>query len=330
MKSEHPPAEAAAGSAPYTVHRSRQQMLGDVRDGLKASPKQLSPKYFYDERGSELFEQITQLPEYYLTRAERSLLEQKIPELIAAVRPCSLVELGAGSATKTRIILDAMRASGCSEYYVPIDVSREFLEATAAQLKVDYPDVRITPVVSDITEPFALPPGASPTLVVFLGSTIGNFPRDQAVRLLSHIARTMAPADRFLLGADLVKDEAVITSAYNDATGVTAAFNLNMLERLNRELKADFPIGDFEHRAFYNKEHRRIEMHLVAKRSLEVTIPEIGTIDFKKGETIRTELSYKYDRATLKDILGASGLIMEKWIPADDGSFALTLARVES
>jgi L-histidine Nalpha-methyltransferase len=326
--------DRAAGLAgetpPYTVHRSRQQMLGDVRDGLTASPKQLSPKYFYDERGSELFEEITQLPEYYLTRSERSLLELRIPEIVAAVRPCSLVELGAGSATKTRIILDAMRASGCSECYVPIDVSRDFLEATAMRLKVDYPDVRITPVVSDITEPFELPPGASPTLVAFLGSTIGNFSRNQAVRLLSHVADAMAPSDRFLLGADLVKDEAIINHAYNDSRGITAAFNLNMLERLNRELNANFPIEDFEHRAFYNREQRRIEMHLVARRALEVTIPEIGKIGLAKGETIRTELSYKYDRATLEDILGAAGLSMEKWMPADDGSFALALARAES
>jgi L-histidine N-alpha-methyltransferase len=330
MKNDRHAVEADAGTPPYTVHRSRQQMMDDVREGLSSSPKQLSPKYFYDERGSELFEEITQLPEYYLTRAERSLLELKIPEIIAAVHPCSLVELGAGSATKTRIILDAMRESGCSECYVPIDVSREFLEATASQLKVDYPDVRITPVVSDITEPFELPPGASPTLVVFLGSTIGNFPRDQAVRLLSHISAAMAPSDRFLLGADLVKEEAVINSAYNDSRGVTAAFNLNMLERLNRELNADFPIADFEHRAFYNSEQRRIEMHLVARRALDVTVPGIGKISFAKGETIRTELSYKYDRATLEDILGAAGLSMERWMPADDGSFALALARVES
>ncbi|HMI43181.1 MAG TPA: L-histidine N(alpha)-methyltransferase, partial [Gemmatimonadaceae bacterium] len=149
-----------------------------MREGLTKTPKQLSPKYFYDERGSELFEEITQLPEYYLTRAERSLLDQKIAEIVAAVRPCSLVELGAGSANKTRLIIDEMRSSGCAECYVPIDVSKDFLEATAAQLQTDYPDIQITPVVSDITEPFTLPALAGPTLVAFLGSTIGNFPRE--------------------------------------------------------------------------------------------------------------------------------------------------------
>ena len=304
-------------------------MVRDVRLGLTKSPKELSPKYFYDERGSELFEEITQLPEYYLTRAERSLLEQRIPEIIAAVHPCSLVELGAGSATKTRLILDEMRSSGCAECYVPIDVSKEFLEATSLQLAVDYPDIRITPVVSDITEPFTLPPLASPTLMAFLGSTIGNFPREPAIRLLSHVAGAMGPSDRFLLGADLRKDPEIINRAYNDSKGVTAAFNLNVLERLNRELGANFPVSDYDHRAFYSSEHHRIEMHLIARNDHKVVIPEIGEIQFRQGESIRTELSYKYDRATLEDILKAAGLVMEKWMPADDGSFALALARAE-
>jgi L-histidine N-alpha-methyltransferase len=329
VKNDNRSPDVVGGTPPYTVRRSRQQMVRDVRQGLTRSPKQLSPKYFYDERGSELFEEITQLPEYYLTRAERMLLERRISEIIAAVRPCSLVELGAGSATKTRIILDEMRSSGCAECYVPVDVSKEFLEATAVQLQSDYSDVQIMPVVSDITEPFALPPVASPTLVAFLGSTIGNFPREQAIRLLSHIAGEMGQTDRFLLGADLIKDPAIINRAYNDSKGVTAAFNLNVLERLNRELNADFPLSDYEHRAFYSSEHHRVEMHLTARRAHKVMIPEIGEIRFEKGESIRTELSYKYDRPMLDDILSASGLSIEKWMPADDGSFALALARVE-
>ena len=314
----------------YTVRRSREQMLRDVADGLSKSPKQLSPKYFYDERGSELFEEITQLPEYYLTRAERQLLEQRITAIIRSVRPCSLVELGAGSATKTRIILDAMRTNGCAECYVPVDVSRDFLEATAVQLRSDYPDVEILPVVSDITEPFLLPPVASPTLVAFLGSTIGNFSRDQAVRMLTHIAREMSPGDKFLLGADLIKDPAVIDRAYNDSRGVTAAFNLNILERLNRELGADFPISEYQHRAFYSSDLHRVEMHLIAGRGHEVTIPEVGVFSLQKGESIRTELSYKYDRAMLEDILTSSGLALETWMPADDGAFVLALARAEA
>jgi L-histidine N-alpha-methyltransferase len=329
MKDDDRLSDIVGGTPPYTVRRSRQQMVRDVRQGLTGSPKQLSPKYFYDERGSELFEEITQLPEYYLTRAERQLLKQRIAEIIRQVRPCSLVELGAGSATKTRIILDEMRANGCAQCYVPVDVSKDFLEATAVQLRADYPDVEIKPVVSDITEPFELPPLASPTLVAFLGSTIGNFPREQAIRLLSHIAGAMAPADRFLLGADLIKDGEVINRAYNDSRGVTAAFNLNVLERLNRELDADFPIDSYAHRAFYSSEHHRVEMHLIATRAHKVMIPEIGEISFQKDETIRTELSYKYDRPILEDILTAAGLRLEDWLPADDGSFALALARAE-
>ena len=328
MKDDRP-SDIVGGTPPYTVRRSRQQMVREVREGLTKSAKQLSSKYFYDERGSELFEEITQLPEYYLTRAERSLLEQRISEIIAAVRPCSLVELGAGSATKTRLILEKMRSSGCAECYVPIDVSKDFLEATAVQLEADYPSIRITPVVSDITDPFTLPPLASPTLVAFLGSTIGNFPREAAIRLLSHIARAMGPTDRFLLGADLRKDPEIINRAYNDSKGVTAAFNLNVLERLNRELGADFPVADYDHRAFYSSEHHRVEMHLIARNAHKVVIPEIGEIQLRKGESIRTELSYKYDRATLEDILKAAGLVMESWMPADDGSFALALARAE-
>jgi len=314
---------------PYTVRRSRVQMLSDVRLGLTRSPKQLSPKYFYDERGSELFEEITQLPEYYLTRAERLLLEQKISKIVASVHPCSLVELGAGSATKTRIILDEMRRNGCAESYVPVDVSKDFLEATAIQLRADYPDVKIVPVASDITEPFEIPEVAGPTLIAFLGSTIGNFPREQAVRLLAHIAHEMTSADRFLLGADMIKDPAIINHAYNDSRGVTAAFNLNILERLNRELGADFPIADYRHRAFYNKEQHRVEMHLIAERAHKVNIPQVGEISLEKGESIRTELSYKYDRTILEDILCASGLKIEKWMPAADDSFALALARAE-
>jgi L-histidine Nalpha-methyltransferase len=317
-------------TAPYTVRRSREQMLSDVRAGLSATPKQLSPKYFYDERGSELFEEITHLPEYYLTRSERALLEERIEEIVRVVRPCSLVELGAGSATKTRIIIDAMRESGCAECYIPIDVSRDFLEATAVQLRADYPDVRVIPVVSDITEAFALPLTRTPTLFAFLGSTIGNFSREESIRLLSHIASAMGPSDRLLLGADLIKDEAVLTRAYNDSQGVTAEFNLNLLSRLNRELDANFPLDEFEHRAFYNRDHHRIEMHLVARRRLSVTVPQIGEIHFQSGETIRTEVSYKYDRRILDEILGASGLMMESWMPADDASFALALARQKS
>jgi L-histidine N-alpha-methyltransferase len=317
-----------SSTAPYTVRRSRQQMVRDVRQGLTKSPKRLSSKYFYDERGSHLFEQITNLPEYYLTRAERALLERVTGDLIGELAPRTLVELGAGSATKTRIILDAMIANESAACYVPIDVSRDFLEASAGHLRKEYPAVTITPVVSDITERFSLPRAPGPMLFAFLGSTIGNFPREPAVTLLSHVASLMRSDDAFLLGADLRKDESVLHAAYNDSQGVTAAFNLNLLERFNRELAANFPIDQFEHRAYYSMEQHRIEMHLVAKSAVAVMIPEIGLIKFDKGETIRTELSYKYDHDTLAGILSDSGMTLEKWLPDNENAFALAVARV--
>lgn len=317
-------------TTPYTVRRSRQQMVRDVRHGLSLSPKRLSPKYFYDERGSELFERITDLPEYYLTRAERALLDATISEIMDEVAPRSLVELGAGSATKTRIILDTMIARGSAESYVPIDVSSDFLETTAEVLRRDYPQLEIAPVVSDITEKFVLPKLASPVLVAFLGSTIGNFPKNEAVPLLSHVSALMKPGDAFLLGADLRKDPEMLNAAYNDSRGLTAAFNLNVLERLNRELGADFPLDRFRHHAYYSSEHHRIEMHLVALSAMTVTIPEIGHVDFAEGETIRTELSYKYDLETLRGILADSGMHLDKWIPDEEGVFALALARAAS
>jgi L-histidine Nalpha-methyltransferase len=302
-------------------------MLRDVREGLAQNPKRLSPKYFYDERGSELFEQITDLPEYYLTRAERALLGRTIPGIVEKIAPKSLVELGAGSASKTRVILDAMIARGSAAAYVPIDVSRDFLETTAASLRKAYPGIEISPVVSDITEPFVLPRLAAPVLVAFLGSTIGNFSRDGAVTLLSHVAGLMGPDDAFLLGADLRKDTAILNAAYNDAQGVTAAFNINILARINRELGADFPLERFRHHAYYSSEYHRIEMHLVALSPMTVTIPGIGDVRFEEGETIRTELSYKYDRDTLAGILSDAGMRLDNWMPDDGDVFALALAR---
>ena len=303
-------------------------MVRDVRQGLTKSPKRISSKYFYDERGSQLFEQITNLPEYYLTRAERALLEKVAPALIGELAPRTLVELGAGSATKTRIILDAMIERGSAASYLPIDVSRDFLEASAELLRKKYPDVTITPVVSDITESFSLPETSPPVLFAFLGSTIGNFPGAPAVKLLSHISTLMQPGDAFLLGADLRKDTDVLNAAYNDAQGVTAAFNLNLLERFNRELGANFQVDQFAHRAYYSMAQHRIEMHLVALSAMTVMIPEIGLIKFDEGETIRTELSYKYDHDTLAGILADSGMRLEKWLPDGENVFALAVARV--
>ena len=301
-------------------------MAADVREGLARRQKELPPKYFYDERGSELFEKITRLPEYYLTRAERELLANSARNLIDAFRPRTLVELGAGSAAKTRILLDAMRDAGCVEEYVPVDVSDDFLAATARQLRAEYPGLRVTPAVADISTSLGLPDRLPrPVLFAFLGSTIGNFDAPSARALLGRVRQAMRPFDRLLLGADLRKKRRVVEAAYNDARGVTAAFNRNMLRVLNRELGADFDVGSFRHRAFYSPERHRIEMHLVSSREQIVHIPSVGDVHLRSGETIRTEISCKYDRPSVRRLLRAARLRLEDWI-ADDGRFALAVA----
>jgi L-histidine N-alpha-methyltransferase len=302
-------------------------MLRDVQFGLSLSQKELSPKYFYDHRGSELFEAITELPEYYLTRAERSILERNVNALMGALRPASLVEFGAGSAAKTRLILDAMRRAGSLECYVPIDVSASFLSETALRLATEYPALRVEPIVADFTEGVPLPASlARPALVAFLGSTIGNFHPVEGARVLRRARTAMTRDDRFLLGADLRKDVRRLEAAYDDAAGVTADFNRNMLRVLNRELGADFDERAFAHRALYDSREHRIEMHLVARSRQVVTIPGAGEFHFAAGESVRTEISCKYDRPALDDLLGAAGLEIETWLTDDAGDFALVVA----
>jgi len=310
-----------------TARIDRGELLRDVSRGLALKPKELDPKYFYDDRGSELFELITQLPEYYLTRSERELLLARVAEIVATVRPRSLVELGAGSASKTRIILDAMQAAGTGEQYVPVDVSRNFLEETANRLREIYPKLEITAAAGDFTRQLKLPWLERPTLFAFLGSTIGNFESESAVRILRRIAAQMCPDDGFLLGADLRKEPAVIEAAYNDRAGVTAEFNLNILRVLNRELGANFDLAAFRHRAFYDRDRHRVEMHLDSDRDQTVFIPEIGNVSFSEGESIRTELSCKYDRASIEAIFERGGLRLEQWITDADELFALALGR---
>lgn len=302
------------------------EMLAELREGLARPQKELPPKYFYDVRGSELFEEITRLPEYYLTRTERALLERWMPAWTAALRPRSLVELGAGSAAKTRIVLDAMRAAGEEVTYVPVDVSAEFLADTAARLRAEYPGVEVVPAVADISAEFELPAGLpAPTLHAFLGSTIGNFAPDQAVALLRRVRAAMRPSDRFLMGVDLRKDPARIEAAYNDARGVTAEFNRNMLRVLNREAGADFDVDAFEHRAFYDRDAHRIEMHLVSPDARTVTIPGVGGIGLRAGESIRTEISCKHDRESVARMFAAACLGVEAWETDPDGLYALVL-----
>jgi L-histidine Nalpha-methyltransferase len=310
-------------------------MLADVRTGLvnrdANGQRELPPKYFYDHRGSQLFEEITRLPEYYLTRTERVLLAAWMPPWMGRLRPGALVELGAGNADKTRTILNAMRAARSGVAYVPVDVSAAFLEETAVGLRRDYPDLRILPVVADFAAGLRLPPRLPrPILYAFLGSTIGNLNDAEAARLLARLRRGMTPRDRLLLGADLIKSPAVIEAAYNDSQGVTAAFNRNMLRVLNHELGADFDPSAFAHRAFFNSRAGRIEMHLVANADQEVAIPGLGRISVPAGDSIRTEISNKYTPERLVRILASAGLAVAAGQTDDAGGYALLLAAPRS
>ncbi len=316
------PAEAVGGHLPQI---NRAELVRDVARGLAMRQKEIDPKYFYDERGSELFELITELPEYYLTRAERALLDSEIPDIVAQMRPRSLVELGAGSASKTRIILDLMREAGSAAQYVPVDVSRDFLEESAGRLRERYPEIEITTAIGDFSRALSLPELERPALFVFLGSTIGNFEMEAAIAILARIASHMRANDRFLLGVDLRKDVGTIEAAYNDQGGVTAEFNLNVLSVLNRELGANFDASAFRHRAIYNRELHRIEMYLDSLRDQCVSIPGIGDVPFARGESILTELSCKYDKPAVDTFFRRAGLRVERWMPGVDGKFALVL-----
>jgi L-histidine N-alpha-methyltransferase len=305
-------------------------MLAEIRDGLSRPQKELPPKYFYDERGSELFEEITRLPEYYPTRTEAGLLRRWMPEWIWMLRPRSLVELGAGSGEKTRIVLDAIRDAVGFAAYVPVDVSADFLEATALRLSAGYPTLEVVPLVADMTAEFALPPDLpQPVLHAFLGSTIGNFAPDEAVALLARVRRRMRPGDAFLMGVDLRKDPRLIEAAYNDAAGVTAEFNRNMLRVVNALAGADFDPDAYEHRAFYNPVEHRIEMHLVARAPQSVSIPGAGEFTVAAGETIRTEISCKHDRASVEAMLAGAGMRLTAWETDENGLYAILLAAPE-
>jgi L-histidine N-alpha-methyltransferase len=305
----------------------RREILADVRAGLFHAPRELSPKYFYDERGSELFEEITRLPEYYLTRAEREILTARASEIVDVVQPRTLVELGAGSAEKTRLLLTAMTERRDDIVYVPVDVSEDFLELTARALESEYDSLRVIPVAADITASLDLPETlAGPVLFAFLGSTIGNFPVAVAIALLRRVRARMKPRDRLLLGTDLRKDPSILNSAYNDAQGVTAEFNRNVLRVLNSELGADFAPERFAHRAFYDEREHRVEMHLEAIGDQAVHIPGLPTLVLRDGDDIRTELSHKYDRAAVDRLLGAAGLRVARWYTDTGRRFALSIA----
>ncbi len=316
------------------VAEASEAELDEVLEGLSRPQKELSSRYFYDRRGSELFEEITGLDVYYLTRRERALLELQGAEWVATHRPSALVELGAGSARKSRILLDAMMKTGDEPLYLPVDVSGPFLEDTAAELTEEYPGLRVEPVVGDITEPLELPLELPrPAWFALLGSTIGNFPRDEAAGLVAGVARSMRPGDHFLLGADqrpgVFKTRERLEAAYNDDEGLTAAFNRNALRVVNGRLGADFDPESFEHRAFYNGDEHRIEMHLVAKRALQVRLDgEVVEID--EGESIRTEVSCKHDQQSMEDLFQAAGLELVDWTRDPEAFFALALGALPS
>ena len=303
-------------------------MADDVREGLSCPFKELPPKYFYDERGSELFERIMELPEYYPTRAERSILETRSAEIVAAARPSILIELGSGSAAKTRCLLDSMRAAGTLETYVPVDISEEITRRTAEALVGDYDGLRVHGVICDYETHLERIPREEGAIIAFLGGTIGNFRPAPRRSFLARIATLMYPGDRFLLGTDLVKDRARLEAAYDDSAGVTAEFNKNVLRVLNREFDSDFDPDRFEHVAFFDEENSWIDIRL---RSLEEQFIDLRELDmrchFARNEEMRTEISTKFTPERLEEIYADAGLEMTDLWTDPEGLYALSLAR---
>jgi dimethylhistidine N-methyltransferase len=311
---------AGAGGAPPAGARAaddageRAALWADVSRGLAAPRKHLTPKLFYDEEGSRLFEDICRLDEYYPTRTELGILRERAADVAARLGPgCRLVEFGSGASVKTRVLLDAMRAVSA---YVPVDISPSALAGAAEALASRYPGLRVEPLCADFTRPLDLgpaPPGARRTAVFFPGSTVGNFTPPEARALLAGMAAVAGPGGAVLVGVDLKKDPAVLHAAYNDRRGVTAAFNRNALARLNREFGATFPVERFHHYAFYNPPEGRIEMHLVSDARRRV---EVGGLpfEFDEGESIVTEYSHKFTVAGFRHLAESAGLVLrEAW-----------------
>lgn len=308
--------------------RRGRTLVADVREGLGRRPRTLPPKYFYDARGSRLFDEITRLPEYYQTRTERSILERVAPSLVRSLRPVALVEFGSGSSGKTEILLRAGLLEGSLRAYGAIDMSPEPVRAAAERLRAHYPDLEIVGIVGDFEDDLDLPFEGDSRLVLFLGSTVGNLRHREAVSFVQGVRDRLLATDAFLVGFDLVKDRGRLVAAYDDARGVTAEFNRNVLLVLNRELSADFEPTAFRHRAIWNEAESRIEMHLVSSRRQTVTLPDLGMrLDFEAGESIRTELSHKYTRASATALLAEGGFRVERWEMDSQGWFALALAR---
>jgi L-histidine N-alpha-methyltransferase len=299
----------------------------DARAGLLSTPKTLSPVWFYDERGSLLFDEITRLPEYYLTRAERAILTAHAFEIAALSQADTLVELGSGTSEKTRILLDALEAAGPLRRFVPFDVSEEVLRAAAEQISDTY-RIPVHAVVGDFNEHLACLPTGGRRLVAFLGSTIGNLTPPQRRRFLFDLDAIMTADDHLLLGTDLVKDPKRLVAAYDDAAGVTAAFNRNVLEVLNHELDAAFDPLAFDHVALWNSRDSWIEMRLRSRLAQSIPVAKLGLrVDFAAGEDLRTEISAKFTPAQVEQELWAAGFVTEKCWTDPNGDFLLTLAR---
>ena len=305
-------------------------LANDVLDGLTRPFKELPPKHFYDARGSELFERICELPEYYPTRTEVEILERHADEIVARTGAGELVELGSGAADKARILLEAMDQAGTLRRYVPLDVSQQMVEEAARALVEEYDNLRIHGVIGDFERHLDRLPdaGGVPRLVALLGGTIGNFPPGTRRGLLRKIGALLGPEDRFLLGTDLVKDPAMIEAAYDDPEGITAEFNRNVLHVINRELGADFMPDSFDHIAFFDRKHEWIEMRLRAQRPVSVLIEDLGLrVDFAAGEELRTEISAKFTRQRVEADFAAAGLALEGWYTDPGELFALSVGR---
>ena len=300
----------------------------DVLTGLTADPKWLPPKWFYDARGSELFELITELPEYYPTRSERRILHDRAADIARHTRAGTLLELGSGYSTKTRLLLDALTAAGTLTTYVPMDVSPSALDAAATRIVADFPGLRVHNIVGDLTRHLKyLPPGGD-RLVAFLGGTIGNLVPAERAAFLADLRSVLTPGEHLLLGTDLVKSPRVIVPAYDDAQGVTAEFNRNVLRVLNAGLGADFdPLG-FAHVALWDADQEWVEMRLRARWPMRVTIPGVDlTVDFATGEEVRTEVSAKFRREGVEAELAAAGFALDHWWTDPDDLFGVSLAR---
>jgi len=320
------------GDYSIEVHLPSDQLAKSLREeaaaGLTARTKHLAPTWFYDERGCELFEEITELPEYYPTRTERTIIEAHCDEIVAASGADTLVELGSGTSAKTRLLLDAFARAGSLQRFVPFDVAEATLRSAAAAVSAEYPWVDVHAVVGDFRQHLELLPRGGRRLVAFLGGTIGNFRPEERGDLLATLADTLSPGDSFLVGTDLVKDPVRLVAAYDDAAGVTAEFNRNVLRVLNNTLDADFDVDGFEHEARYNDAEEWIEMWLRSRRRQRVRLADLGlAVVFEEGEGMLTEISAKFRLEAVRAELAAAGLEPVASWSDDAGDFALTLAR---